>query len=166
MAAPAPAFALTPPDYDARLAPYAAVLAAAGFELDAPRPYGYPGVGGDWTSPEGWVYHATLSVAGERRPMLGSLMRLPSGEMKSKWLFECMQLDAPEELAWLLRQSVCFADAQKRAQYAARAGVPAKPPEPAHRLEGGKYLLGSELILEPLEPRYLTTGFRNPTLPH
>ncbi|GAB3638640.1 hypothetical protein GCM10027422_42300 [Hymenobacter arcticus] len=121
MAAPHPAFALPQPDYDARPAPFAAVLVTAGFQLDAPaRPYQYPGVLGEWESPERWSYRVSLSVAGERRPMLASLSCITTERVE--WLFSGVQLDAPVDLTWLLSHSTSLADAQQRAAHL--AGVP------------------------------------------
>jgi hypothetical protein len=166
MATP-PAFQLPKSDYDAQLALYAEVLESVGFKLDGERPYSYPGVGGDWTSPEGWLYHAFVAVTSPRRPILGSLMRITSDPRKLTWLFECMELETPEELAWLLRRSVNFADAQQRAAYHDQARLPDLPPPKRAayiQQEGGKYLAG--LILEPLEMGYQSAGFSNPKRPH
>lgn len=128
MAVPSPAFALPPPDYDDRLAPFAAVLIAAGFQLDAAaRSYQYPGVLGEWESPERWSYRVSLSVAGERRPMLASLSCITPERVE--WLFAGVQLDAPTDLTWLLSHSTSLADAQQRAAHL--AGVPTYASSPS-----------------------------------
>ncbi|MBO2007583.1 hypothetical protein [Hymenobacter negativus] len=120
MAAPRPIFLLPHPDYDARLAPFADVLVAAGFRLDEPeRPYQYPGVAGEWDSPERWTYRVSLTLAGERSRLLGSLCRITTKRVE--WILSALQLDAPDDLTWLLGRSTSLVDAQQRAAQLVKA---------------------------------------------
>lgn len=143
-------------EYGPQLAPYAAVLRGAAFEVGGFRLGNCCAISASWRSPQGVRYLASLEALDGEASVKANLVYLSKVAAKQAptmhWLFSWMWLDSPADLTRLLTQCVALAEARQ---------PPVPTGRPPLRHERRTRLMA--LLLEPLARCYRWAGFNTAT---